>query len=39
MDFGKATAGRVRLRLLQQDAGDQGFLLIARQAADLQRLR
>jgi serine/threonine protein kinase/tetratricopeptide (TPR) repeat protein len=39
MNFGKATAGRVRLGSLEKDARDQGFLLIARQAADLQRLR
>jgi len=39
MNFGKATAGRVRLRSLEKDARDQGFLLIARQAADLQRIR
>ncbi len=39
MNSGKATAGRVRLSSLEKDARDQGFLLIARQAANLQRLR
>jgi eukaryotic-like serine/threonine-protein kinase len=39
MNSGKATAGRVRLSSLEKDARDRGFLLIARQAANLQRLR
>jgi tetratricopeptide (TPR) repeat protein len=39
INFGKATAGRARLSSLEKDARDKGFLLIARQAADLQRLR
>jgi tetratricopeptide (TPR) repeat protein len=39
MNSGKASGGRVRLSSLEKDARDQGFLLIARQAADLERLQ